>query len=141
MPYKNPDEQREYQRLWMARRRSEAIKAFGGQCVRCGSVKELEFAHKNRTLKDRPYKGTGQAVNWSWSPDRITAELAKCELLCSECHKVDTRKEIEALFPIVHGTLAGYKRDAGCRCEPCRKANADYQRYRRQQVYSLEAVG
>lgn len=131
MPYKDKEAQREYQRKWCAARRSEAVAALGGKCAKCGSTDDLELAHKERGTKTVLYAGTRQAVNWSWKPERIAAELPKCKLLCVRCHTEETA--LENTVPLVHGTLSGYKKD--CRCSECRAANAAYEHERR---YSLK---
>lgn len=77
MPFKNPDEMREYQRLWMARRRAEF---FGDKaCVKCGSDERLELDHIDPALK------VSHRI-FSWSESRRLAEIAKCQILCHDCH-------------------------------------------------------
>lgn len=124
MGYRNPAQQAEYQRKWLADRRAAAIAEFGGKCSRCGSTEDLEFAHKERGTKTKQ-TGTRQAVNWGWSSERIAEELKLCILLCEVCHTEDTRQENTT--PIVHGTWQAYKRTFNpCRCDECRAANAAY---------------
>jgi 5-methylcytosine-specific restriction endonuclease McrA len=76
----------EYMRLYMKRmwneRRKLAVDHLGGKCVKCGSVHKLEFDHidpstKSFTIASRP----------SASNKRFWEEIAKCQLLCEECHK------------------------------------------------------
>ena len=76
----------EYMRLYMKRmwedRRTLAITQLGGKCVKCSSVHQLEFDHidpatKSYTIASRP----------SASNVKFWAEIAKCQLLCSVCHK------------------------------------------------------
>jgi hypothetical protein len=120
MPYKDPDKQREYNRLRNAKRRAKWLHE-NGPCVKCGSWYQLEVDHINR--KDK----ITNAV-WSWSEARRNAELAKCQILCKECHKKKTTLE---RFPVlVHGTVRGYKTH-NCRCLPCKQANARYEHGRR----------
>ena len=78
MGYKDPNKQREYQRLWMARRRSEWMEA-NGPCVDCGSSEALEVDHSDQTTKV-------EHKVWSWSKVRREAELAKCVVRCYDCH-------------------------------------------------------
>ena len=56
-----------------------------GKCIICGynkSLHALTFHHRNPEEKE----GTvGQMLDWSW--DKLKAELDKCDLLCSNCHK------------------------------------------------------
>jgi hypothetical protein len=78
VPYADPDAQREYQRVWLARRRDEWFSA-NGPCSECGSWENLELHHLDPTQK------VSHRV-WSWSLARRTAELAKCTSLCRTCH-------------------------------------------------------
>lgn len=126
MPYKNPDDQREYQRLWRARRRSDWLSE-NGPCVRCGSWEDLEVDHTDRTKK--------VAHNvWSWSPARREAELAKCQILCHPCHVEKTWKE--DFLPRQHGTDAMYGKGK-CRCLPCREARSIAKKANRQRRKAL----
>jgi hypothetical protein len=111
----------------MAARRVRYIKDCGGECLKCSSVVDLEFHHRNRDEK------TDHKI-WSWSIKRIEQELTKCDLLCGECHKVKTAKE-RNYGGAAHGTITSYKRYR-CRCENCRTANANYERSRRLQVHT-----
>lgn len=119
MPMGTKQEQREYQRRWIALRRSAW---FAGKCcVWCGSVQKLELDHIDPALK------VHHRV-WSWSEVRRAAELAKCRPLCGVCHKA--RSVAQLRKPIVHGTIVGYM-NHGCRCDPCRLANSTYRAKRR----------
>ena len=108
MGYANKEVQAEYQRLWMAKRRSEWFEC-NGPCRRCGSWKDLELDHIDPTHK------VSHRI-WSWSEQRRNAELAKCQALCYECHKKKTADQLAC--EITHGTAGGYAR--GCRCEYCK---------------------
>lgn len=78
MPYRDPAAQREYQRRWKARRRAEWFA--GRTCQRCGAADHLEIHH--RAGEDK----VSHAI-WSWSKPRRDAELAKCVVLCRDCHE------------------------------------------------------
>ena len=56
-------------------------KKMGGKCVKCGSTKNLEFDHIDPRTKE--YTITSL---FSRSPEIIEKELAKCQLLCHDCH-------------------------------------------------------
>lgn len=84
MPYKDKDQQREYQRLWMQRRRDSFFS--GKICESCGSVKDLQLDHRD------PRKKVSHRI-WSWSADRREAEVDKCQVLCTTCHKLKTRSD------------------------------------------------
>lgn len=111
--YKDKDKQREYQRQWIANRRAEYFK--DKSCVRCGSANKLELDHI-----DRKTKVTNSI--WSWSEARRNEEIAKCQVLCSTCHKSKTRLEIPEWKGVAkHGTHSKYT--LGCRCVECRIAH------------------
>jgi len=104
---------REYKRRWVAARRAEWMA--DKFCVKCGSTQSLEVDHIDPALK------VTHSV-WSWSIPRRTIELAKCQVLCTECHKAKTRAD----RPLPeHGTISRYGSIHKCRCDLCRRANAD----------------
>lgn len=64
-------------------KRLEALEYKGGKCQHCGYDKyrgALEFHHKDPSQKDP--KGLRK-----WNRENLFAELDKCILLCSNCHK------------------------------------------------------
>jgi len=79
MPYSDPEQQREYQREFMRRRREEWLSE-NGPCSRCGGSLHLEIDHIDESGK------VSHRV-WSWSLARREKELAKCQVLCRRCHK------------------------------------------------------
>ena len=121
MGYKDPDKkreyQRDYQRQWVARRRAAFFE--GKCCVRCGSTERLELDHIDPKLK------VSHNV-WSWSEAKRSAEIAKCQVLCHDCHLQKTGEDF-GWGSRPHGTLTSYKR-YGCRCAECRAANAAWAR-------------
>lgn len=89
--------QREYQRLWVARRRAAFFS--GKSCIQCGSTEGLELDHTDRTTKD-PVLKLGTRI-WSWSEDKRAAEIAKCQILCHECHKIKSIGEVQNSLRII----------------------------------------
>ncbi len=80
MPFTSIKEQRKYQREWMQARRSEWVKAHG-PCQECGSAENLEIDHIDpfsKLIKPGQIWGRRKKVR--------EAELAKCQVLCNECH-------------------------------------------------------
>lgn len=68
------------------RTKKAAINLLGGKCVRCGYNKNfvaLEFHHPN---SDKDFN-IGSATNKSW--ESIKDEILKCELICSNCHRIE----------------------------------------------------
>lgn len=115
-----PEQQREYQRQWLAARRQAWLDEHG-PCVKCGSSDRLEVDHVDPTQK------ITHSV-WSWAKDRREAELAKCQVLCHDCHQEKSvAAEIAKWGPREHGTVRMY--DTGCRCVPCVE---DFRRYFRE---------
>lgn len=130
------DKKREYQREWLARRRIRAIAMLGGSCVWCGSCENLEFDHIDPRTKDPRIRGVcGFPFSWSWN--RIEVELAKCWILCHDCHRVKTRDDQP---DVLHGTEAMYKRYI-CRCSRCRSWSAkDRAYYRAKKQAKIEGI-
>jgi 5-methylcytosine-specific restriction endonuclease McrA len=100
VPYADPEKQKEYQREWIARRREEWFDE-NGPCAQCGSDEALQIDHIDREKK------VDHRV-WSWSKERREAELAKCQVLCGECHG---KKSIDegSVPPPTHGTDSRYR--------------------------------
>lgn len=99
--------------------RAYAIEKLGGKCVICGATTDLQIDHIYRADKNF-------AVSQWWSSSRakMDAELAKCQLLCRDCHKAKTLWEVGQKAAITtHGTLSAYRY---CKCRICRKAYSDY---------------
>lgn len=104
----DPQNMRAYKREWVAKRRADWL-AEHGPCVQCGSADFLEVDHIDRTTKiDHNI--------WSWSQVRRDAELAKCQVLCRDCHLAKTIAEKPQAK---HGSSRRYE-DYGCRCVVCK---------------------
>lgn len=109
---------RDYQRKWIAKRRADFFS--GKYCKFCGSMNDLELHHLEPELKISNHI-------WSWSREKRELEIAKCIVLCYNCHLEETKKQITIEHPC--GTLARYNK--GCRCELCFEALRQYWRDRR----------
>lgn len=96
MSYLDREMQRAYQREWMRRRRRLWFAA-NGPCRECGSWDRLELDHID------PEKKVHHAI-WSWSLQKRSAELAKCQVLCHGCHRAktnaDRRARVFAVLPV-----------------------------------------
>lgn len=67
-------------------RKIQAIQEFGGSCQSCGynrNYSALAFHHKDPTKKDFGIDSR-KFSNTSWT--KLKNELAKCKLLCMNCH-------------------------------------------------------
>lgn len=110
MPYKSHYAKNEYQREWVRKNWLAAIELLGGKCVQCGTTESLEIDHIDPATK------VSHRI-WSWSKERRLAELKKCQILCSGCHK---RKTLEYAGIAPSKILAVHK--AGCGCGGCQNA-------------------
>jgi 5-methylcytosine-specific restriction endonuclease McrA len=120
---------REYMKKRSKERMKEAHQLLGGKCCKCGSINNLQIDHIDPLTKSFTLSsGT------TFSKERWDAELAKCQLLCFECHKSKTLKERnfqEVKDKNIHGTISSYRY---CHCDVCKKARAEYiKKYRLKQ--------
>ncbi len=109
MPYKDKIKQNEFQLNRMRNFRIAWLTS-NGLCVKCGSNERLEVDHIDPSTK------VSHKV-WSWSQEKRNIELAKCQVLCYNCHMA--KSIAEKSRPITHGILQGYNR--GCRCVLCKE--------------------
>lgn len=105
---------RDYMTRRYHRRRDAAIEALGGRCVECGSREDLELDHVDPSTKSFEI---GKILS-TGSEAKVEAELAKCVLRCSSCHRTKTAMELDWDR---HGTYSSYRR-RGCRCDACVEA-------------------
>lgn len=116
MPFADPEVRRAYHRERWTRRRAAYLA--GKCCAWCGATDDLQVHHRDPEKK-------GSHRIWSWSQQRLEAELAKCEIVCAPCHAkahAEARR-IEAELRNPCGTYQAYAR--GCRCDACRAARRD----------------
>lgn len=77
-------------RKQIRRRRNRAYlnKAKSKGCAKCGKtdIRYLDFHH----IRDKVYNLSGMLGH---SRERIDEEIAKCEILCNECHRDITAQE------------------------------------------------
>jgi hypothetical protein len=113
MPYTG-EQKRAYDRAWRAARRTAWIKEHG-PCKWCDSWDDLEVDHEDPATK--LYQ---PAALWSMALDnpKRVAELAKCQVLCHDCHRVKSRDDLP---DVPHGNT-GYGN--GCRCDECKADHA-----------------
>lgn len=113
---------RKYQRKWMARRRKEFFD--DKSCIECGATENLELDHID------PSEKISHKI-WSWAESKRLSEIAKCQVLCGECHKKKTKEWYRQNRK--HGrTMYAY----GCKCEICVEA----QRLHNAQRYASKAL-
>lgn len=105
MPYKDAEEkrryQREYQRVWYEQNKDRVLAAnqryrkkkqkwfhdLKSQlaCLKCGENHPacLDFHHRDPSSKDGDIGGAWRL----WTRERILSEIAKCDVLCANCHR------------------------------------------------------
>lgn len=102
----------EYHRRYYYKRRAKLIALLGDSCVWCGSEDDLQFDHI-----DPAQKSFNISHNMTASNPAVRAEVAKCQLLCRDCHIEKTRQAaLEAGF--THGSWYGWMHKR-CTCEEC----------------------
>jgi 5-methylcytosine-specific restriction endonuclease McrA len=94
MPYKNPDEQREFQRKWVQKRRKKHMD--GKKCAMCGkpvSAKTADLDHK------KPHGNTEKIDHrlWSLKDSKRKKKLKGMQVLCRACHKKKTAKDLKKM--------------------------------------------
>lgn len=80
------------------RNKKRAIELLGGKCVRCGysgHQAALEFHHLDPSIKSFTI---GMVANKAWKS--IVDEIQKCELLCSNCHRIEHSNKSDERFLI-----------------------------------------
>lgn len=82
-------------RIRRFRTKAAAVKYKGGCCNRCGWIGPIAAFEFHHTNDDKEF-GIGSAANKSWSV--IKKEVDKCELLCSNCHRIEHSKHDDELF-------------------------------------------
>ena len=71
---------------WRRRNKMRAVEFMGGRCASCGcggASVLFDFHHVDATSKDFGISQDGIPRSW----EKIVAELAKCVMLCANCHR------------------------------------------------------
>lgn len=98
---KNPDAQKIASRKWRANnpgyKNPKAISTAlivdelkKQPCMDCGQIFPtvcMDFDHRDRSDK---YNNVGTMVAHNYSMEKILAEIEKCDLICSNCHRIRT---------------------------------------------------
>lgn len=106
------EQKRAYERQWVAARRAAYFA--DKLCKRCGSLENLELDHIDPSTK------ISNSI-WSWSEERRIEELAKCQVLCHDCHWIKTKQDLH-YGNREHGDSTRY--NLGCRCVLCRTTHS-----------------
>lgn len=114
MPYKDPEARNAYAREWYAKnkethgrlvrqneaRRRKIITEYLYElklhpCLDCGGEFDpvaMDFDH----VSGRKLFNVSEAMRWGYSLDKVKEEVAKCELVCSNCHRLRTKVRRQA---------------------------------------------
>jgi hypothetical protein len=115
---------KEYMLRRYHKRMNEARLKLGNKCFKCDCTENLQLDHI-----DPKSKNFTVAKLWNSKPEIFEAEVSKCQLLCAKCHEEKTLLDMGRLSgKNTHGTLSSYRY---CKCELCRKANAEYVKMKR----------
>lgn len=89
-------------KLQRKQRAKEWLATFRFACCRCGEDHPgvLDFHHRNPEEKDFPI---GYYVNSLRSRTRVLAEIAKCDVLCANCHRKHHWEERQSLNKHLEG--------------------------------------
>lgn len=60
--------------------------AINNSCVDCGLIDPIVMEFDHRPDEEKKYQ-IGQMVNGTYSIETLKAEIAKCDLVCANCHR------------------------------------------------------
>lgn len=83
--YQNTKDDQNHKRNLRRREVIEWIRDHKKGCSRCPETHPacLQFHHRDPAEKEF---NIGEAIRLGWSVERIEAEIAKCDVLCANCH-------------------------------------------------------
>lgn len=87
MAFKDKSKFNEYRNEWVRNRKRFFMEAKNVPCMDCGLVNPIvmEFDHRPDEVKSFTI-----AANWQFSMDRLLKEIAKCDIVCANCHRLRT---------------------------------------------------
>jgi len=130
MPYSDSDKKRKHHVEYMRKRRNQWIEDHG-PCAKCGSKEGLEVDHVDPFTKLVLHNRRLRRDIFELNKSLREAELAKCQVLCHNCHVKKTR--LAYTEKRKHGTITMYS-NGKCRCDKCKAASALYARKRRERA-------
>lgn len=115
MPYKDINKRREYGRVWAANKHLVSPTNYDSELRRkkrqvIDKIKESNPCHDCHNyfpavcmdfdhLADKT-SNVSRAVTDKWSDERIMNEIAKCELVCANCHRIRTQTRGSGTAPV-----------------------------------------
>lgn len=109
-----------YNREYYYPRRARLVAYLGDSCAYCGSGDSLEFDHI-----DPGEKSFNISSNLTLSNEDVRAELDKCQLLCSPCHRLKSAQENSDRQGVTHGGWYAWQTKK-CDCVECSEAKRAY---------------
>lgn len=93
-------EKHKQQRLDENKNRKAAVKKWVTEyrcthpCIQCGEADDacLDFHHRDPSKKELEI---ATAINHGWSVQHLALEIAKCDTLCSNCHRKFHRCQVQ----------------------------------------------
>ncbi len=73
-------------RAWRKRTKKKLVEGFGGKCCVCKNSHEIELYDFHHLRKEEKTFGIGGSSCKAWA--RLVAEVAKCIMVCSNCHRL-----------------------------------------------------
>lgn len=93
MPYKNKEDLYKAQKRHRIRIRKKLLEFLSTkQCIDCGENDPvvLDFDHVNKNTK---FKSISRMLSGHYSWESVLAEISKCEVRCSNCHRRRSYKQ------------------------------------------------
>lgn len=90
MTWQSSKDKTDYHRQRRANVR-EWLNSFRTECLHCGETDPivLDFHHRDPSKKSFPLSASNC---YSYSEETILAEIAKCDILCANCHRREEHK-------------------------------------------------
>lgn len=96
--HRNRNKRYEYKRLYIAKRKMNLVQLLGGKCKKCGLQATMEnlavFDFHHRNPEEKSFN-LGQNIIGDKSYETILNEAKKCDVLCSNCHRIHHFKASE----------------------------------------------
>ena len=75
-------------------------------CMDCGKKYPpyvMDFDHRNKVNKEFT---VGRMINGGWSKEKVDKEISKCDIVCSNCHRIRTyRSKYAGIAKVVTAEL------------------------------------
>lgn len=95
--YWNKNDYKIFKKKYHWDKKIEIVKELGGKCVECGNedMRVLDINHIDRKLKKiAPKRAPKRAYTWSFRLKEWRENMGNLELLCANCHRIHTWKQM-----------------------------------------------